>query len=55
MKTIWESKTVWLAVAQAIGGIAIAVFTELEMMGAVLMVKSAVDIMLRMVTEDPII
>jgi hypothetical protein len=54
MKSIWRSKTVWVAIAQAVGGVAVAVLTEMDMMGAVLVVKSVVDIILRLITTQAI-
>lgn len=54
MKPIWKSKTVWKAVAQGIGGVSIAVLTELEMLGAVVVVSSIVDIILRLITTEAI-
>jgi len=53
-KSILASKTVWLAVIQAISGIAVAVLTQQGMLGGVLVVKSVVDIILRLITTDPI-
>ena len=54
MKTLLNSKTFWLAVSQSVGAILVVAFTELDMMGAVLIVKSVVDIILRLQTEEPI-
>ncbi|MBT7339191.1 MAG: hypothetical protein HN802_05835 [Candidatus Jacksonbacteria bacterium] len=54
MQQLLKSRTVKLAIIQAIGGIAIAVFTDLDMIGYVGIVKSLVDISLRMVTTKPI-
>ena len=54
MKTLLQSRTFQLAVSQAIGAILIVAFTELDMMGGVLIVKSLMDILLRLDTTDPI-
>lgn len=55
MKNILKSRTVWLAVAQAVGSVAIVILTEMDMMGAVLVVKSLVDILLRIDTKEPVL
>lgn len=54
MKTLFSSKTFWIAVIQAVAGIVIVALTELDMVGYVAMVKSVVDIMIRLVTTEPI-
>lgn len=54
MKTLFESKTFWLAVAQAVVGVLVVAFTELDMLGAVALVKSVADIYLRSVTDEGI-
>lgn len=54
MKTLLQSRTFQLAVSQAIGAILIVAFTELDMMGGVLIVKSLMDILIRLDTTDPI-
>ena len=54
MKTLLSSKTFWIAVSQAVGAVLIVAFTELDMMGGVLIVKSVVDIILRLQTDEPI-
>lgn len=54
MKTLLNSKTFWLAVSQSVGAILIVALTELDMMGGVLIVKSVVDILLRLSTDSPI-
>lgn len=54
MKTLLQSKTFWLAVAQAVGGVLVVAFTQLDMMGAVLVTKSVVDIILRIYTDQPV-
>lgn len=54
MKTLLSSRTFQIAVAQAIGAVLIVAFTELDMMGGVLVVKSIVDVILRLDTKEPI-
>jgi hypothetical protein len=55
MKSLIESKTFWLAVAQAIGGAVIIFLTEMpDLIGYVPIAKSIVDIVLRMATTDGI-
>lgn len=49
-----KSRTVWLAIAQAILGIAVVVLTEADMLGAVSIVKSLGDIFLRSITTEPL-
>lgn len=50
-----KSKTVWVAIIQAVVGIGVAVFTELDMVGYIAVLKSVGDIALRMVTTEAII
>jgi len=50
MNKLLKSKTVWLALVQAFGGIVIAVFTELDLIGYVAITKSVMDIALRTIT-----
>ena len=54
MKTLFESRTFWLAVAQAVASVVIVVLTELDMVGYVGIVKSIVDIVLRVDTTSPV-
>lgn len=54
MKKLLHSKTFWLAVSQAVGAVLIVALTELDMMGGVLVVKSVVDILLRLSTDTKI-
>ena len=49
-----RSKTILLAVVQAFGGIVIAVFTELDLVGYVAITKSVMDIALRTITTTPL-
>jgi len=53
-KTILQSKTFWLASAQAVAG-AITIFaTEYDQVGWLALVKSVVDVYLRSVTSQPV-
>jgi len=54
MKTLLQSKTFWVAVVQAVGGLAIVALTELDLLGYSAVVKSLVDVILRMITTKPI-
>lgn len=54
MKNILKSRVIWLAITQAAASVAIVIFTELDMFGAALTVKSALDIYLRLDTTKPI-
>lgn len=54
MKTLLESKTFWIACAQAVGGVLLVVFTQLHVEGGTLVVKSFLDIILRMNTDTAI-
>lgn len=50
----YQSKTILLAIAQAIVGLSIALESHYGAIGAILIVKAAADIALRMVTSLPI-
>ena len=50
MNKLLKSKTIWLALIQAFGGIIIAVFTELDLVGYIAITKSVMDIALRTIT-----
>ena len=52
MKSIFQSRTVWLAIIQAVVAVAVAIFTELDMLSVVVVLKSVVDIILRYDTVD---
>jgi hypothetical protein len=49
-----KSRTVILAILQAVGGILILVLTEADMVAAAVLVKSLLDIALRSVTTVPL-
>jgi len=54
MKTLLNSKTFWIAVIQAVAGIAVVALTELDMIGYVGIMKSVVDIVIRTMTTEEI-
>ena len=54
MKSILNSRTFWLAVAQAVASVLVVLFTELDMAGYAMLVKSVVDIALRVDTASAI-
>ena len=54
MKKIFESRTFWVAVAQAVASILLVIFTELDMVAAAMFLKSLVDILLRLDTKTEI-
>lgn len=54
MKTLLESKTFWVAMIQAVASVAIVIMTELDMVGYVGIVKSLLDVSLRLITTEPI-
>ena len=54
MKSILNSRTFWLAVFQAIASVLVVLFTELDMAGYAMLVKSVVDIALRVDTASAI-
>ena len=54
IKSLWTSKTFWLAVVQALAGLAVVALTELDLVGYVAVVKTIVDIVLRLVTAQPV-
>ena len=51
MKYFLESKTIQIAILQAVLGIAVAVLTEYDMVAYVAVVKSLVDVIIRSMTE----
>ena len=54
MKSIFTSRTFILAVIQAVTGGLVIFFTELDMAGAVLIIKSLGDILLRLDTKEEV-
>ena len=49
-----KSRTVLLAIAQAVVGIVLVVLTEADMAGAAVLIKSVADILLRADTKVPL-
>ena len=49
-----KSRTVLFAIAQAVTSLAILVFTQADMIGVALLIKSAADIWLRAGTVEPL-
>lgn len=54
MKTLLQSKTFWVAVIQAVAGVVVVALTQLDLVGYVAVFKSIVDIVLRLITTEPI-
>jgi hypothetical protein len=54
MKPIFKSKTFWLAIIQAIGGVVVVFETQYPAIGALIVIKSIIDISLRLITDLPI-
>ena len=54
MKTLWQSRTFWLAVVQAIAAVLVVAFTELDMVGYAVAVKSFIDVVLRLDTNSTV-
>lgn len=54
MKSLMQSKTFWVAVVQAIAGVVVVALTQLDLVGYVAVFKSIVDIVLRLITAEPI-
>jgi len=54
MKSIFESKTFWLAVVQGIAGILVVIESSHPGVGSIIIAKSFVDIMLRYLTTQSI-
>ena len=54
-KSLLESRTFWLATAQAIVGVLTVFMTAYPTVGELLVVKSIADVVLRLLTEEPII
>lgn len=54
MKNWYRSKTIIVAILQALLGIVVAFATEYPGVGLFLFAKSLLDIVLRFVTEEPI-
>lgn len=53
-KEWYKSKTIWLAFAQGVLGITMAVHTQYPEIGGALLLKSALDFILRAITDQPV-
>ena len=53
-KPWYTSKVIWLAILQAIAGLVVVFETQYGAIGAVVVVKSFVDVALRLITVLPI-
>lgn len=56
MKSLFKSKTFWVAILQAVGGLLAATHPDptVKLAGGALVAKSAVDIGLRLLTTEPV-
>jgi hypothetical protein len=54
IKKWYTSKTIWLAVLQGILGVVVATSSQIPTVGWLMLLKSAIDIMIRIVTEMPV-
>lgn len=54
MSKILRSRTIWLAIAQGSVAGMMVTFTELDMVGWVIFLKSIADVLLRLDTTEPI-
>lgn len=54
MKSLYSSKTFWLAVIQAVVGGLVIFLTDMNMVGYVAIVKSVGDVILRTITTDEV-
>lgn len=54
MKSLLKSKTFWIAVLQAVAGIAVVFSTAYPQIGGLILAKSILDVILRVVTTTTI-
>ena len=54
MKSLLQSKTFWVAVLQALAGIVAVFYSSYPAVGELLVAKSALDVILRVVTSTAI-
>ena len=50
----YQSKTIWLAILEGVGGIVTILTTELPEVGGLLILKALIEIGLRFVTKLPV-
>ena len=55
MKAIFKSKTFWLAVLQATAGAVVVFSTSYPTVGWLMVVKSGIDIIIRLYTTQPLV
>jgi len=55
MKVWYKSKVIWLAVLQAVIGLTMVVSQQYPGIGVILTIKSVLDVILRVVTDLPIV
>lgn len=54
MKSLFKSKTFWIAVLQAVAGIAVVFSSAYPEIGGLILAKSVLDVLLRVVTTTTI-
>jgi hypothetical protein len=54
MKSLLKSKTFWMAMIQSVIAAIVIFQTNYEVVGGVLVVKSGLDILLRLMTTEPV-
>jgi len=54
MKSIFKSRTFWLAVVQAVLGAVVAVDFSQPTIGIAIIAKSVIDVVLRFLTDTPV-
>ncbi len=54
MKNILQSRTFWLAFAQAVAGAVVVFSTQYPAVGGLVIAKSIVDVILRFLTTQPV-
>jgi len=54
-KSIYKSKTFWLAITQAIIGACLTIDTDVPWLGVLLIIKSIIDVVIRFTTDQPIV
>ena len=54
IKSWYKIKTIWIAVIQAIGGVAVAFITTFDGLGYLMVFKSVLDVLLRSITYEEV-